>query len=174
MKGKKGQSVFDIVLFMVIVFLLVIGFGIFKYVFHTATVVTQNVKTPANAVVNMTAVFNSTFTNLDNGLNSLRYVSFAIIFGMIIWILLSNFLFRQSPVFVWLYIGVTVLAVILSAFISNSAQGIMSNPLFASTFSGTLPEGTFVLNYLPVWVTVIGILGAVVLFIGINRDNGGM
>lgn len=170
--NKKGQSFFDVMIFMVFAFLLVIGFGIFIYVFGQANALTSTITTPANSIVNITAVFNQTFGELNNGLQSLRYVAFAILFGMIVNILLSNFLVKNHPAFFFLYLGITILAVILSAFISNSASTIINNPIFASTFANSMPEGTFILNYLPIWVAVIGFFGGVILYIGITRDEG--
>jgi hypothetical protein len=170
-KKKKAQSFFDIIVFMVMVFFMIVGFVVFKYVFHTASTNFIGIQMPSNSPVNMSSVAQQTFGNMDIGLGSLRYVSFAIIFGMIMNILLSNFLVKNHPAFFFLYLGITVLAVILSVFISNSAQGLMANPLFASTFTDSFPEGTFVLNYLPLWVTFIGFLGGIILYIGIIRDR---
>lgn len=174
-QNKKGQSFFDIIIFMVIIFFMVLGFVIFKFVMHTATNNVVSIVTPANSVVNITDTFNQTFGYFDTGLNSLRYVAWAIIFGMICNILLSNFLVRNHPAFFFMYIGITVLAIILSVFISNSAETLINNSILGSTFTQNFPEGTFVLQYLPIWVAVIGLFGGVILYLGIirDRDTGG-
>lgn len=172
MRRKKAQSLFDIIIFAVIVFLLVVGFVIFKVVFHIATTNFISIPTPAGSIVNMSQVGQQTFGNFDNGLNSLRYVGFAIIFGMIISIFVSNFLVQNHPAFFFIYIGIAILGIILSVFISNSAQSLMANPLLSSTYNNTFPEFAFVINYLPIWVGVIGLFGGVLLYLGIPKSGG--
>ena len=170
-KNKKGQSIFDIIIFMVIVFLLVIGFVLFKFVFNTVSNRMASIQTPANSPINITDISDKTFGLMNIGFNQLNLIGLVIIFGMIINIFVSNFMVKSHPAFFFIYIGITFLAVILSVFLSNSFEALMSNSALSSTFAD-FPALVYVMLYLPIWVTVIGFMGALFLYIGITRDEG--
>jgi hypothetical protein len=172
MEDKKAQSFFDIFVVMVIVVFMLIGFAILMFVFNKIDVSFKDAfRNSDTTIVNMSEVNDMTISKFNSGMGMLRLVSFAIIFGMIILILLSNFLIKVNPIYFLFYILMTVLAVIVSVFISNFYQGLLSD-INLGSYLLQLKEGTFFMLYLPYFVTVIGIMGAIFLMIGILKDTG--
>ena len=55
--------------------------------------------------------------------------------------------------------------------VSNNYAGFLTGQVFSSQLSGFTAANYVMLN-LPVWVTVIGLIGAVLLVINISRDQG--
>lgn len=173
-KGKKGQMLFDLMIFMVLTFLLVTGFIIFYFFYHTLVGVTSSIQFPANSPVNWTQVNNQTFVAFDNGLQLLQDVGFAIIFGMFINILLSNYFVKDNPEFFFFYFGITLLCIIVSIFISNTYQtAISNNPMLTVVITSNFNSLNSLMINLPIWVAVLGLIGTLVLLIGSNKDVSG-
>lgn len=174
MKNKKGQSMFDIIVFIVIITFTVIAFVVVQYVFHLITLKMENVAStiPTNNLVNMTNVNNMTFIPLDNALGTLNNIAIAIAIGMLLNILVSNFLIKAHPSFFFLYVGIVILGVIISMLVSNAYENLLNTSILGTTMQTSMSSGTFLMLHLPVWVTIFGFLGAVFLFMGITRDEG--
>jgi len=124
--------------------------------------------------LNITDVSNKTIGAVNSALPILRFLAFGLIIGMIASIFISNYFRRVHPVFVVVYIFIVIGAVIASVPISNAHDGIIE----AEQMGGKLGEFTavnFIIANLPIWVAVIGMVGAIFLFAGIiiDRNQGG-
>ena len=97
-------------------------------------------------------------------------IAFLIIAGGAFSILVHNFLVREHPAWFIVYILMTILAVIVSAYISNEYMALLDNEIIGSTLQ-EFTMGNFIMQYLPYWSAVIGIIGGVFLFIGSLRDR---
>jgi len=168
MLNKKG-SLLDIIIFIVFAFAIVMFFGMYLYGHALVTDTLEGITTPIGNT-NFSAIAQDTFGQVDDGLQTLKLLSFALIFGMVLTILLSNFLVRVHPGFFFAYVGINILAVILAVTISNQYEALLTNATFGSTLMG-FTASNYVLLYLPVWATVIGFLGVIILMIGIIRDR---
>lgn len=122
--------------------------------------------------VNVSQAGEDIFGQVDTGLEVWHWAVSAIIFAMFISIFISNFLIKAHPVFLIAYICIVIVAIIFSVVISNAYEAtILTN----SVLGDELDEFTgvnFIFLNLPIWITVIGFLGAIFLFIGITRDKG--
>jgi hypothetical protein len=171
-KNKKGQSILDVVIFIVIVFIIVLFFGLWRYGFNIITERLTAIETPVNSLnLSVSNTASNTFGLVNTGLEGLKVVGLCLIFGMILTIFISNFLIRSHPIFFVGYIFVTILAIILSFFISNFYQNNINNEVLSVVFQND-PFGSFILLYLPIWVCVIGFIGGLILFSGIYREEG--
>jgi hypothetical protein len=101
----------------------------------------------------------------------LDIVGFCMIFGMVLTIIISNFLVKAHPVFFVGYVFVGILAVVLSIIISNAYSDMLNDATLGQELMKA-KIGTFIMLYLPIWVTIITFLGAILLFAGIMRDEG--
>lgn len=166
--NKKG-SVMDGIVWIIIGFVTLFVFAGLYY-FHTQVYAgLSSVGSVGN--INITNITETVFEPVTKDmLNGLNILAFIILGGGAFSILVHNFLVRQHPAFFIVYILMTILAIIVSVYISNQYMDLLSNEVIGSTLSG-FTMGNFIMQYLPYWSAVIGILGAVFLFIGSLRDR---
>ena len=75
------------------------------------------------------------------------------------------------PIFFVPYIFIVIIAVIISAGISNAYQEVVATPELASTFAGFIGSN-FIMFYLPIWITVIGFIGGIIMFVRMKSQEG--
>ncbi len=169
--NKDGNAIVNILLFVTIPFLIVIFFVAWTFAHGVLTQELLAITTTNNINVSNTAAV--TFGQIDAALPVLRWMSFGIIFALGISIFISNFLVRAHPVFFVVYFLIVIVAIVFAAILSNTYEALLldtSSPLH-STFVKFVGANFVYLN-LPVIVTVIGLVGGILLFIGIQRDAG--
>ena len=170
MMNKKG-SIFDIVLWAVVAVITIFILGALVYMFQT--VETELAEIGTVGAVNMTNITAQTFGQVNAGLAIwIPRIALIIIFMSGLSILIHNFLVKAHPVFFISYFFMLIAGVIVSAYLSNEYNSLLSNSVLGSTFQ-TFTGANFIVNWLPYWVTIIGVFGAIVLFIGIIRDKSG-
>lgn len=169
--NKKG-SVIDMIVFVIITFVIVMFLGIWLYGFDLITTSLISIDAPiGNGSVTVGSAAEDTFGQVNTGKQRvLPIVGFALIFGMMLTIFISNFLVKVHPVFFFVYLGILVLAIVLSVFVSNAYETFLTGEVFSSTLQG-MSAMTFILLNLPLWTTVIGFIGMAILFAGILRDR---
>lgn len=171
-KNKKAQSLLDVIIFIVIAIVIVVFFGLWRYGFNIITTSLEAVETPVNSLgINISQSATQTFGAVNIGLISLKTVGLCLIFGMIITIFISSFLVKAHPVFFAGYIMISIIAVIFAMMISTSYSNLMLDPIMFQIFTSD-PAGSFILDNLAIWVTIIAFIGAILLFAGINKDDG--
>lgn len=164
--NRRG-GLLDLIVLMIIGFVAVLFFAGWIYANNQLTDTLLNVNSP-NA--NITDATEKTFVKINESLAGLKWLAAAIIFGSILGIMVSNFLVKAHPVFFVPYILFTIISVIFSAYISNAYESILSSGILASTIQEFTFANFFFLN-LPVWITIIGLAGGIMLFIGITVDR---
>lgn len=169
--NKKGSAI-DAVIWIIIAFIVVMFFGVWVYMHGTLTnVLTTIPSTDPNVNISQAAV--DTFGQVDASLGtSLRFMSYAILFALMLSIFIANYLTKANPIFFVVYVFTTIAAVIASVFISNAYETLLTNSLIGATLL-TFKVSNFIMLNLPVWATVIGLVGAVFLFINVTRDTEG-
>lgn len=96
-------------------------------------------------------------------------VGMIIMFGFSI--ILTNFIVKANPAFMIVYVFIVSTAVIFSVYISNTFTKLITD----SPLSPSLREmgaSSFLMEHLPVLVTVIGFVSMIFLFAGIIIDRG--
>ena len=161
----------DLIILMVIALVAVLFFAGWIYANNLLTTELLNAD---SANVNITEATESTFVKINDSLALLRWVAAAIIFGSIIAIMVSNFLVKAHPLFFVPYILFMIISIIFSAYISNAYEDLLTTGILASTLQTFSFANFFFLN-LPVWITIIGFMGGILLFVGVtaDRDLGG-
>ena len=173
LKDKKGAFT-DLFLFMILTLIIVFISGIFIYIG-----VTVNEELHANmddvmyGTANGTELVTNTMGKVSQAYNALYWISIMLVVGMILSIFIGSYLVTTRPVFFIPYIFVTIIAVIVSAGLSNAYGEVIENPTLSSTFEGFI-GANFILAYLPLWVSVIGIVGGIIMFSRMGSREGEM
>lgn len=171
--NRKG-SIFDLIVWIVVITIMLVFFAGFYYGFGIMKDQVTSIVIP-NSPINISQAGEDTFGQVHTGLASLKWIALVITISMIISIMVSNFLVKAHPVFFIVYIMMTIVGVFLSVYIANAYESILvsSNPI--STTLQSFTAMNFIMLHLPIWTTIVGIMGAIFLFIGIivDRDQGG-
>ena len=170
MKNKKA-GVMDIIIWVVSAFLITVILGFWIFVFSELTGVMTSIPTQAGAI-NISDIAHDIIIPVNNAMANFEWISFAMIVAMGIAIFIFNYFTHRNPAFFWLYILMVVMAVIISVPLSNTYENLLQDTLIGTTLTG-LKASSFVILYLPLWTSVIGIIGAIFLFINIQRDREG-
>lgn len=163
--NKKGAFT-DLFVFIVIAFILMVCLGIFTYVAGTSfTAVRDKISENEDAFPNQNAtqVVENTLGDVPASYTVLYWGSVVILVGMIISIFIGSYLVTTRPLFFVPYFILTLVAVIVSAPISNVYEDLINDPTLASAFSNYV-GANFILLFLPYIVAVVGIVGGIIMF----------
>jgi hypothetical protein len=171
-KDKRG-AVMDIIVLAIVGFIAIVFLGVWVFAHGQMTDVLTGID---EGSLNISGISQDTIGQADLAYqNHMKWLGLAIIFGMVIGILVTNYLIRANPVFFVAYVVVTVGAIIISTYISNSyLELLQSSPMAAELIN--MGGASYILLHLPLWVTVVGFFGAILLFANImrTRDAGGI
>ncbi len=167
---KKKGSVIDILIWLVVSFTVVAFLGLYIYGFDQLTDVLVNIDDGSG--LNISGAANMTFgqlrTHQTPGLHTLAFV---MIFSLGLSILVSNFVVKTHPAFFIVYLMVMITAIIVSVYISNQYESLLTDATFGATFQA-FKGASFIMTWLPLWTTVLGMFGALFMFVGMMRDRG--
>lgn len=168
---KKGNLVTDLFVWIIVIF----SFGIFcvMIVFMGNEVYgafIDNAHVYTTDTINGTELVEQSIGYLPTGYSSLKWLSYTLIIGLGISIVLGNFLVRVHPVMVIPYIIILGIAVVLSIPLSNTYEILLGDTLLGPSFSGFFGQ-SYIFLYLPIWVLVFGILGGIAMFVNLPRDS---
>ena len=173
--NKKGQFT-DLFLFMIIAIIVLFVSGLFIYF---GTQVNDQLEESFTGMTigdepngtNYTDIKDATFGQVDVAYSSLYWISILIIVAMILSIFIGSYMVTTRPIFFVPYIFIVIIAVIISAGISNAYQEVVATPELASTFAGFIGSN-FIMFYLPIWITVIGFIGGIIMFVRMKSQEG--
>jgi len=117
---------------------------------------------------NATQVTENTLGVYNSSIGALRWISVLLIVGMMISIFIGSFLVTTKPVFFIPMLFIIIIAIIVSVPIANTYETLMTTPELTGTFATFQGANTLIL-YLPVWTTILGFAGAIIMFIGLGR-----
>jgi len=166
---NKNGSILDGIMWIIIGMITLLVFGGLIYIHNSVYDGLHGVGMVGEVnITNITeTVMKPTHDSLIGGMDG---IGFLILAGGAFSILISNFLVRKHPAWLIAYILITIIAVILSAYVSNEYMALLNNEALGVTLS-QLTMSNFVMQWLPYWSAIIGIFGAIFLFIGSMRDN---
>lgn len=168
-KKNKKASVADIIVWIVICFVVVMFLGMWTYGFDKITDALTSIDSTGSSI-NISKHAAATFGVVNSKMSGLQSIAFIIMFSLALAILISNFMIKAHPVFFIVYILMAVIGIIFAVYVSNAYMDLLGHEEIGSTlqeFSGA----NFIMENMPLWVTVIGLIGAVLLFAGISRDK---
>ena len=167
--GNKKGGLTDMFIWMTMGFAMVLFMVVMVFVANTSYSKLGEVAHLVDAN-NGSAIVNDTIGAVVNSYASLRWVSVMLILGMALSILLTSFLVRTNPIFFVPYVFLLVIAVIVSVPISNTYEVIYTNPVLSSSLVGFF-GATWIFLHLPIWVTSIGLLSGILMFINVLRSD---
>lgn len=171
MKSKKAGMT-DIFIFMIFSLVIVFICGIFIYMSGLAnTKLHETLDDKQFGDANTTEVIGNTMGMVDNSFQALYWISVFLIVGMVISIFIGSYLVTTKPIFFIPYAFITIIAVIISVGISNAYEQVISDPTLSTVFSGFV-GANFIMLKLPIWITVIGIIGGLIMFVRMgSKEN---
>jgi hypothetical protein len=157
MRKLKGDPT-DITLLLVMLFFLAISFVVAIY---TNTILQSVIST---TVLNESAAF----TSIDSAFENVNVYGvqrgFVIFFGfLVIGILVSSFLIRVHPVFIFIYIITLGMAIFTSIYLANTYQMVAENAAFAA-ITANFASITFVMQHIGKILLGVGALSMVIIF----------
>jgi len=167
---NKKAGIMDMFLYIIIAFIMIICSVLLVYmagqVKHTFDTNDMGLHSDQSKIVN------ETFGNVLIGFNVLPWALVFLMVGMGIAILVSSYFTQTSPVYFVPYIIIMIILVIVSVPIANSYETLYSNADLSSTFIQFFAV-SYIFTKLPIWVSVIGILAGIVMYIRMFRNYGG-
>lgn len=148
----------DVMFIGILIFTLGIGFLIIH--FAMSTVVDDIVAQPT---INSTPQSVTAFNSIKTTVNRLDYVMFGLFIGLCLALIITGYLIGGNPIFMFIYFIVIGVMVGLSAILSNIWETVSTSTTFTSTLV-SFPITNKLLLGLPIYMTVLGFIGIVVMF----------
>lgn len=168
LKNKRGNYG-DVFVFIIMSFVIVVMFGLMYWGFTKMDTVLNSVQFNIGDS-NFTSVLDKTWGQVYDAYAQLKTFAYVLIFGMMLTILVSAWMSKSPPIFLLIYIIVSLVAIITAVYISNAYQGLLANADFGSTLQ-SFKGGSFFLLYLPYLAGVLSLFSAVIGLIGLNRSR---
>lgn len=166
LKEKKGDLP-DMLVFLVTLWILAIGLFIFAYI--TPTITNALGDAGLNSSVEGTNAINSLS---DIGTVTIQRGFFFLFVGLSISVMVTSFLSRTHPIFLFLYILFLATTIVLATYLGNAYQQLVEIPLFAETLqSQTLIN--LVMDNILIIVLSIGALSFIIVFSKFKSGEGG-
>ena len=163
--SKKGDLP-DMLIFIITIFVFAIGLFIFAFV------IPQIANGLNTGGMNESTQGKAAIDNLvDMGVNGMQRGFFLLFVGLIMGIMISSFLIRTHPIFLFLYIIFLGLALLISTFLGNAFEQVIS----ADALSGTIASQgmiTIVMQNLLLITLVTGALSMIIIFAKFSSFGG--
>ena len=148
----------DVILIMVLMFVVGTVFAIINFVGNTIN--TELVAVPEIAA-DSEAV--SVFNSIGEVSNRLDYVAFLVFIGLALSLIITAWIVAGHTLFMFIYGVVVLIVVVMSAVVSNVWTAFADN-VSISTAVANMPITNNLLTNFPIYMTVIGFIGMVILF----------
>ena len=161
---KRGGFT-DLFIFMIFSFAILLICGIFIYLGGNVTEKVHDTMDDMQfGTANTTEVIDDTFGAVNRSYQALYWIAIFLMVGMVISIFIGSYLVTTRPVFFIPYAFITLIAIIVSVGMSNAYEQVIADPTLSSTFAGFVGANLIMLQ-LPIWITIIGIVGAIIMFV---------
>ena len=168
LKNKRGNYA-DVFVFIIMAFVIVVFFGIMYYGFTQINGVFATVQFDIGNT-NFTNIVDSTWGQVFNAYGQLKTLTYVLIFGMVLTIFVSAWAVRRPPIFLVIWIIVSLVAIMVGVYVSNAYQLLLANPDFGSTLE-SFKGGSYMLLYLPYLAGIISLFSGLISLIGLNRSK---
>ena len=157
MLRKKGDPT-DVLLFLVIIFFIAISFVV---VIFTNTKIHEIISTTALNQSDAYASIDASFTNINDFIIQRGFTLFFAV--LIIGILVSSFLVRVHPVFIFIYIMTLIASILTAVYLANAYAMVVANgqlAVLADKF-GTI---TWVMKHITKILLAVGAMSMIIIF----------
>ena len=173
MKNKHG-GFSDLFIFMILAFITIFICVIMIYIANTTTdqlhLTMDGMDLGDGSGHNVSEVIDYTMGATALSFKALQWISAFIIFGMILGIFIGSYLVTTKPVFFIPYIFIVIIAIIVSVPLSNAYETLSNTAELSSTFL-EFSASNFIMLNLPVWITIIGFVGGIIMFARMGRKE---
>lgn len=174
---NKNGSIFNVfgmffalVIVIIVAFIFVMMSATFMNGFSTITDKLIEIPEGSPSSPNISGASQKTFGNFNSALQQLRWVSFVVIIGMFAGILISGYMVRVHQGWFIFYVLFSVIAIMMSIYIANSYEALTQTASLGVTLQ-QFKATSFIMRNLHIWTTVISFIGAILMFVGISRDQ---
>lgn len=162
---KKGELQ-DILILVITLFILAVGLFILIYVIPSITN-GMNIAGMNNSAEGVNAI--SSLSNI--GTNTINNGFMMLFIGLIMSVMITSFLVRTHPIFLFLYIFMLAITIILAVYLGNAYYDLQTNPIFASTVN----DASFinlVMNNIVEITLAVGALSMIIVFAKFSTFGG--
>lgn len=166
LRYKKGDLP-DMLIFLITIFIFGIGFLIFAFVIPQ---ITGGLEV---AGFNNTAEGTAAINELEEfGVNGIQKGFLFLFVGFIAGLMITSFLVRTHPIFIFLYILFLGITVFLGTFIGNAFEQVASTPALADTLAS---QGliSIIFQNIVVITLVVGALSMIIVFAKFSAIGSG-
>jgi hypothetical protein len=165
LKGKRADPT-DILLLLVLLFFLAISFVVAGFMNSKIQDVISNTALNSSSAYES---INSSFNNI-NTLGVQR--GFVLFFALlVVGIMVSSFMIRVHPVFIFIYIITLVVAIFLAIYLANAYAMLQDNPLFAELSTNNTMI-TWTMQHIIKILIGVGALSMVIIFGKVGGGGG--
>ena len=171
-KDKTG-SYADIFVFIIMSFIIVVFFGMMYYGFSKVDTVLTGIQITTGdgtGYGNFTNIVDDTWGEVFDAYAQLKIIAYVLIFGMIFSILVSSYMVKSPPIFLIIYIIISIVGIIAGASISNVYQGLLLNAEFGSTLQ-SFRGASYLLLYLPYLAGIVALFSGLLSLIQLNKSK---
>ena len=149
---------------------IAIGTGVLTFVFGEVTEVTNSLGMIDST--NMSEASEQTFGKVNDVVQMFKWGSgIAIIFAFLgIMILAATIRMNPSGYLIGFYVILMIVLVIISIFVSNIYEEFHGGGDEIATELQSMPLTSFLIIYFPQFITVIGFIGGIIIFSGMNEE----
>ena len=146
-------------MFIMITFFVVAVIGVIAY-FIGSTTIAGMIAVPS---INESTATVSALQGGESHFNKFDSYTLAVLIGSALAILISGFFVGGHPIFMGIYFIVVIITVVVSAVVSNVYGSFIASSSFATT-SASFPITNHIMSLLPMYMSIIGILGLIAMF----------
>jgi len=159
---KKG-SARDILFIAIIIFGLAIGFSVINYMMGET--VSRMIEIPA---INESSSAVEALQGINTVTARLDYVIFGVFLALVLGLIITSWFIGGNPIFMFVYFIVVVITVVISTVLANTwemiSQGAIAATVFGNVTINAFPLTNNLMLYLPIYISVIGFIGIVIMF----------
>ena len=119
---------------------------------------------------NLTAAGEASFQPAADSLNNFEWISYTIFIVLILTWLIMCFYVRTYPFLMVIWILLVIVLVALSLYLSVVYQDLRLDPTLG-TYYQSWENTDYFLQFLPAIVVIVGIIGGIIMFAILSRDN---
>lgn len=164
-KSKRGDLT-DMFIFVITLFILAIGLFILMFIIPQ---ITNGLRIGGlnNSVAGANAI-----NSMDNlGTHTINNGFLMLFVGLVISMMITSFMVRTHPIFLFLYIIFLGITILLSFYLGNAYYDMINNPVFASMYS-TATFSNWILGHIAEITVAVGAVSMIILFSKFSTYGG--
>lgn len=157
---------------LVIFFFILVVFSIVMFMSsgRISTALHDVLDTESTAEENYTTMLDNSITATHNSLGVLKWLMVFLFLGFAIVLWLSAWMVNTHPVFFLIYIIAVIITIIFGVGLSNVYE-MMSEQAGLTSTIGEFSMLGYLMAYLPIWISVIGFIGLIIMFVRFKKGG---